>query len=855
MRRPRHRHSIRRLHRCGALRVSSRTTIRLIVFLALLAGPAILLAPALLPGRALLPADLLVQFEPWKSQISERPQANWDPLVWDGIAQYYPWRHFAAKSLRAGHIPLWNPYQFCGTPFLANGQSAMLYPLNLIFWLLPVARSFGWSALLHLFLAGWFAYLFLRRTGVGRVGSVAGGIVWQLNSFFIAWLHLPTVICTATWLPIILLFCDRAIVTGRARHAIAAGIALALSYLGGHPQMFLFVALLAAAYLIARAACGAGWQPAPGAKPLLPRPLLRYFSAEAPSPRRVGHGLAPAIIHLLKVSAITASFTLALAAAQLLPTLDLLHIAHRAFTPGPESYKAFLSRALPAPLLSNLLLPHPFGHPNTGTYVGPENYAEYCSYIGIIALAFAIYAAFAVRTWHNSFFAIAAILAILVAIGTPLNWPLYHWLPGMSGAGGPARIIILAVFSLSILAGTGIDHSLRGAGWQPAQGTKPLPSSAGRPRGPVRQELAPVLIAILLALLLGAWWLFGAPAVSQSRPMLLDETNAEALRAAVLIAIAIALTALFRSPRLRAIAPIGLVIILAADLILAAQHHAHIVPQQWVYAADANPGPAAGRILGNASDWPLNRFPNAVSPPNAATVYGLRDAFGYDSLYLAHYRDFASLIQGADPSPPLNGNLLLARLGQTYGLDMLSIAGVGEVYSPTPVRGLTIERSGLYDTYRNQYARPRAWLTGSSVTVATHQEAVAALAKLGAFHDWIVITGDDRGDLAQPLLEPAPEARVRDLSPNRVIVDLSRGGGGYLFLADTYAPGWHAYAAGRELPILTADVTFRAVPLTQDVKSVEFRYEPGSFRVGLFVALIAFAALGAAAFFGRARQR
>ncbi len=650
-----------------------------------------------------------MQFEPWKSHISERPQANWDPLVWDGIAQYYPWRHFAAESLRAGHIPLWNPYQFCGTPFLANGQSAVLYPLNLIFWLLPVARAFGWSALLHLFLAGWFAYLFLRRTGLGHVGAVAGGIVWQLNSFFIAWLHLPTVMCTASWLPLILLFCDRAIVTGRARYAIAAGIALALSYLGGHPQIFLFISLLTAAYLIARAACSAGWQPAHGAKPLPSRSLLRYFSAEAPSPSSVGQGLAPAIIRLLNAGAIIASFTLALSAAQFLPTLDLLHIAHRAFIPGPESYKAFLSRALPAPLLSNLILPHPFGHPNTGTYVGPENYAEYCSYVGIIALAFALYAAFAVRTWHTRFFAVAAILAILVAIGTPLNWPLYHWLPGMSGAGGPARIILLAVFSLSMLAGIGTDQFLRGAGYGLGRSLPPGPVS--RPVQPSRSErnrpeLAPLLILLTLALLLAAWWFFGAPAVSQSRPMLLDETNAEVIRSALLLAAAIALVALFRSPRLHAIVPIGLVIILAADLLLAAQNHAHIVPQQWVYAADANPGPAASRVLGNAADWPLNRFPNAVFPPNAGTVYGLRDAFGYDSLYLAHYRDFASLIQGTDPSPPLNGNLLLARLGQIYGLDMLSIAGVGEVYSPTPIRGLTIERSGLYDTYRNQYARP-----------------------------------------------------------------------------------------------------------------------------------------------------
>ncbi len=156
--------------------MSARTARRLLVCCALIVGPTVLVGPALLPGRALLPADLLVQFEPWRSQATARPQAQWDALVWDGIAQYYPWRQFASESLRAGHLPLWNPYQFCGTPFLANGQSAVLYPLNLLFWLLPAAGAFGFSALLHLCLAGWFGYLFLRRAGVGRPGH------WRVES-------------------------------------------------------------------------------------------------------------------------------------------------------------------------------------------------------------------------------------------------------------------------------------------------------------------------------------------------------------------------------------------------------------------------------------------------------------------------------------------------------------------------------------------------------------------------------------------------------------------------------------------------------------------------------------------------
>jgi len=761
---------------------------RLLVLCALLAAPSLLLAPALGPGQALLPADLLVQFEPWRSHVGNPPLAFWDALLWDGVAQYYPWRLFAAESLRTGHIPLWNPYQFCGTPFLANGQSAVLYPLGLLFLALPVARGFAVSAWLHLVLTGWFGYLFLRRIGLRPVGALCGALAWQTSSFFVAWLHLPTVLCTAAWLPLVLLFCERSLTSGQARYALAAGGALTLSYLGGHPQIFLFVSLLTAAYLIA--SVGRAFRRPPAVR----------------------------LVALLKTGTITAVFALALSAAQLLPTLDLLRITHRTFIPGPESYRAFLSRALPTPLLANLLLPHPLGHPALGTYLGPENYAEYCCYIGIVALALALWGAFAWRTWHARLFAVTALLAVLVAVGTPLNWPLYHWLPGMSGAGGPARIILLAVFSLAMLAGAGADAL--------------SPRAPGR-AGPLA---GPVIAFALVGAIAAVWWQTAGAGIGRAAPAVGSALSGEMVRAALLLVGAVVMVASIRRAALRQVAQAGLLVIIAADLLLAAQRHGHIVPQSWVYSAEADPGPISGRVLGNAADWPLSGFPRAVLPPNAATVYHLRDAFGYDSLYLAQYRDFASLIQGGDPSPPSNGNLLLARLGPSYGWDALSLAGVDTVLSLIPVRGLQLERAAAFDRYRNPYARSRAWITESAVFVESRQEAVRAMVRLGALEDCLIVTGPYQSAEKLPP-GPRPTARVRDLSPNELVVELPQGGGGYLFLADSHAPGWRAYAGDHELPIRIAGVAFRAVAPPRETRSVLFRYEPASFRVGLFITL------------------
>ena len=127
-------------------------------WLALLA--LLLLLPALPPGRCLLAGDYALHMQPWASELpnySAQPTPGFNSLLWDSMAQYYPWRAFAHRSFAAGALPLWNPHSLCGAPFLANFQSALFYPLNLPFWLFDPARVFGWMALFHLVLAGFGA--------------------------------------------------------------------------------------------------------------------------------------------------------------------------------------------------------------------------------------------------------------------------------------------------------------------------------------------------------------------------------------------------------------------------------------------------------------------------------------------------------------------------------------------------------------------------------------------------------------------------------------------------------------------------------------------------------------------------
>ena len=41
---------------------------------------------------------------------------------------FYPLRQLMVEQVRAGHLPLWNPYLFCGFPLMATLQVCFFYP-------------------------------------------------------------------------------------------------------------------------------------------------------------------------------------------------------------------------------------------------------------------------------------------------------------------------------------------------------------------------------------------------------------------------------------------------------------------------------------------------------------------------------------------------------------------------------------------------------------------------------------------------------------------------------------------------------------------------------------------------------
>src|ERR1700704_897616 len=103
-------------------------------------------SPYFFMGRVPFPSNYQHNaFDPWMG-YGALLGAYKNGAMPDVITQIYPWKTFTIASLKQGTIPFWNPYSFSGTLHLANYQSAVLTPLNLLFFILPFTDA--WSMLI-----------------------------------------------------------------------------------------------------------------------------------------------------------------------------------------------------------------------------------------------------------------------------------------------------------------------------------------------------------------------------------------------------------------------------------------------------------------------------------------------------------------------------------------------------------------------------------------------------------------------------------------------------------------------------------------------------------------------------------
>jgi hypothetical protein len=334
----------------------------------------------------------------------------------DFSGQFVAFGAYQYQRLAAGEVPLWNPYNNGGLPFLADTQAAVFYPPRLAtIGLSKPAGGWTYHALelemvAHVLLYSLLMYVLVRRMTIGKVGSITGGLVAAViasyGGFLTSYPPLQLALLEAgIWLPLVILGIYEATRSEKIRWAwlVLSGFALGLSWMAGHPQSSYFLTYLLIAFLAYRAY------------------LKQYIWTNV-------------LIGIILVGVIAAG----MAAVQLLPGLEYLLRTSRAGFGFDNKGNGFPFRDIIQ-----------FIFPNVTSQWSPL-------YVGIPGLVLAIIAVWR-RLPGALFWGIVVLIALVLSFGanSPFFALLYNILPGMRFFRGQERAAFLVANSLAILAGLG----------------------------------------------------------------------------------------------------------------------------------------------------------------------------------------------------------------------------------------------------------------------------------------------------------------------------------------------------------------------------------------------------------------
>lgn len=162
----------------------------------------------------------------------------------DLYGYFFPKYVYGSGELAAGRLPLWNPYEYGGLPFLGAGQPAVLYPPRVAAFAL-----FGPTGALHALMVGHYlllgagAFLMLRVLGLGLAGAAFGTLVIALQPQMLASHYHPLRLAGFTWVPFVVAAFVRCFERPGPAPALALGAAGALQALAGYPEYVLDTAI------------------------------------------------------------------------------------------------------------------------------------------------------------------------------------------------------------------------------------------------------------------------------------------------------------------------------------------------------------------------------------------------------------------------------------------------------------------------------------------------------------------------------------------------------------------------------------------------------------------------------------
>jgi hypothetical protein len=694
-------------------------------------------------------------------------------------------------------FPFWNPYNYSGIPLLATLQPGIFYPPHLLYFVLPFNVAWNWLIILHFIFTGMSSYVFLRYISVSRLSAFLGGTVLILSGYLVSVHNLLPHLFAVAWFPLIVLFFLKYIETGRKKNIVLSGGFLVFQFCAGAPEIVLLTVVVL--FIVSF--------------------YLKAFMAKSDLSWLDG----------VKALSITILLFILLAGVQWVPFYELKTQSIRA---SGLSYSDAVTWSFAWKDFIQFILPDVFGYfQTTEKYWQNQSWLK-TVYIGLAPICFSILY-FLSKDRRRIFFASIMMISLVFALGgnTPIYKILYK-IPPFNSIRYPVKFLFLLFFGISATTALGLDR-LRGY----------FENKDKKVQYTVQTFF---YVGFLFALLWGYFNFYSADVEGfflrhGLKPPLYNEVwfNVHNIKRFLLFSFLFC-SALFlyfkiQSNKLKNVILFAVLFVSIFDLFLANYGFFSSVSWKWFTAREGfvKELPSAEETERYFVTVKTEReFQNVVLGKNSmsapyASMYGLYTVGGSEVMRVESQDTFLRMFQCFK-------DIVDAER-------LLDIGGIKYVIVSYEVNSKDFElvkkeSLGDKDVYLYQYKRyPGRFLFFNNIrSVNNANEAIVAIveSKDIDFRKELIIVDKSARNLKQE--RPVKgNVTVISFTPNKLILNYETDRDAFLYLSDTYYPGWRAYVDRKETKIYRANLAFRAVEVPKGKHTVVFKYVPMSFYIGL----------------------
>lgn len=694
-------------------------------------------------------------------------------------------------------FPFWNPHNYSGIPLLATLQPGVFYPPHIFYLFLPFNLVWNWLIILHFVFAAFTTYAFLRYMKVTALSCAVGGMVFMLSGYLLSVHNLLPHLFGVSWFPLILLYFLKYFETGEYRNSVLCAVFLVFQYLAGAPEIVILTGVVLFASLF----------------------FVPWFT-ERPTKlagRIAGLVLMGAIFALLSGVQWTSFYELH---TQSIRSSGLTYL--QAIT-WSFAWKDFIQ----------FFLPDVFGYAqNLQKYWLNQSWLK-TVYLGLGPILLSLI--YFVKGDRRKYFFLGLIVFSLV-LGLGGNTPVYkllHKVPPFSSVRYPVKFLFLMFFSVSVATAMGLDVLKA----KLAEGDRTV------------KRL--VIGFFYLGFLFALFWAFlnfyhdqvaGFLARRNVCPPLYHEVWFNIHNAKRFLAFSFLFcTGLLLYLRLRAkrMALGFMLLVLIMDLFLANYGFYGSVSWKWFESPEGFTRELLNRngmerfMVSVKTENELNSIligKNYLVAPYSA-MHGLYSIGGAEVMRIGHHEKYLGLFNCVQ-------NIVRAR-------SLLDIGAIKYAILSYPLddREFTlVKRDIMNDKYVYLYeyrGYPGRFLFFPKAQYINDEKQVMLriIDRGSDFKKELIISGRPPD---HPWGSETSQGVVRLVSygPDKVILTSESDGQGFVYVSDTYYPGWRAYVDGRPTKIYRANLAFRAVEVPAGKHTVVFKYVPVSFYLGCILTLI-----------------